>query len=69
MGRDIIASRSMITVPRCVFPKDAEVLEFLANEMVDFNPYREPLTAGDLFAAARKRFGDYRLIGLILYLH
>ena len=43
---------------------DPEVVQFLSEEMFDFSPYRVQLTGWELFSAARKRFGDYRCIGI-----
>jgi hypothetical protein len=48
---------------------DREVVRFLSDEMFDFNPYRVPLTGGELFKAARDRFGDYRCIGVKYWTH
>lgn len=48
---------------------DPEVIQFLTDDMFDFNPYRVQLSGWELFNATRKRFGDYRCIGVKFSIH
>lgn len=54
-----------------IFCTDDQVREFCESALRDFNPYGPelPLSGWELFQAPRDRFGDYRCIDLLLWLH
>jgi hypothetical protein len=57
---------SLITTPRSYCPDDAEVMGFLADEMLNFK--REPRTARQLLLDAHCRFGDDRCTSITIWL-
>lgn len=48
---------------------DLQVREFVEGEAGNFNPYHMHLTAVELFAEVRRRFGDRRVDDLEFWIH
>lgn len=56
--------------PACFYsPLGLAAFEFIDDEMRNFNPYRVQLTARELFAAAKQRFGLAAVDGLEFWIH
>jgi hypothetical protein len=49
--------------------EDREVRAFLAQQLLDFNPYAPQQSAWALFRSARERFGDARLLDVEYWEH
>lgn len=55
-----------------VFSSDLDVQQFCEEEAWKIGPYSQPefvKSGPQLFQAARDRFGDYRCLDLLFYLH